>query len=167
MKNDYVLDGSCAIISINHLGGKLECLVDVDDLQRLNEETKNTLWTAKHHTGEHYVRFRHDSKIMLLHRYIMRATGKLVVDHIDGNPLNNQKTNLRLITDSENKQNRQGQNAKNVSGYRNVHWNKRCNKWEVSVKVNNKAKYIGQFDTIEEANTKAIEARGKYYPYAT
>jgi len=84
------------------------------------------------------------------------------IDHIDGNPSNNKIENLREVTQTQNNYNA-AIRSDNTSGYRNVYWDKRSNKWMVMVKVERKNKHIGYFKDIELANDAAILARKKYY----
>lgn len=46
-----------------------------------------------------------NGKRMLLHRFLMNPKPDQQIDHIDGNPLNNQKSNLRFCNNSQNQQN--------------------------------------------------------------
>jgi hypothetical protein len=85
-----------------------------------------------------------------------------LIDHIDGNPLNNKIENLRKATRAENALNSKLQ-SKNTSGCKNVTWNKDRKKWIVYVKVNKKATYFGQYDCLELADLVAQEARDKYH----
>ena len=64
------------------------------------------------------------TKKILLHRFILGLDkdNKSVVDHIDRNPLNNRKNNLRICTQVENQQNRIRVQSNNTSGYRGVSW---------------------------------------------
>lgn len=60
---------------------------------------------TKHHTG--YLKINYARKNLQVHRIIFAAfNGELdsskVINHIDGNPLNNTTTNLELVTQSEN-----------------------------------------------------------------
>jgi len=76
---------------------------------------------------------------------------KIIVDHIDNNPLNNHVNNLQLITQRENtsKDRFRGNYS---SKYLGVCWNKKMGKWQVNIWVNYKNKYLGCFKTELEAS---------------
>jgi hypothetical protein len=75
------------------------------------------------------------------------------IDHIDRNKLNNNINNLRIVTASQNNQN------KINKGY---FWDKSKNKWKASIYVNYKAKHLGYYHTEEEARNAYLEGRKKY-----
>ena len=104
-------------------------------------------------------------KVYRLHRVIfMMHHGYLpeIVDHIDGNTLNNKIENLRAANQSKNQLN-MSLKVDNKSGYKNVHWNKQRNKWAVHVRIDGKQKYLGLFANLELADLVAQEARDKYH----
>lgn len=72
----------------------------------------------------------------------------LVINHIDGNKLNNITTNLQLIT---NKKNTSTDRKNKTSKYTGVSWHKQSNKWLAQFKENGTTKYLGTFETEEEA----------------
>lgn len=98
-----------------------------------------------------------------LHRVILNVKdSKTMVDHIDGNPLNNSRANLRLASYSQNSFNR-GKTSLNTSGYKGI-WKRndgRLKCWVAEISYNNKNIKIGSFYTKEEAaiayNKKAVE----------
>lgn len=102
---------------------------------------------------------------IIMHRYIMKAPKGVIVDHIDGNPLNNQRSNLRLCNKSQNGMNRGKQND-NTSGYKGVSWLVNNKKWMAKIQVNTKQIYIGSFNLPEEAaiayNEMAIKHHGEF-----
>jgi hypothetical protein len=84
---------------------------------------------------------------MTLHKILMNPeeTGrKINVDHIDGNKLNNQKSNLRLCSHMENMRNRNGE-TDGTSQYKGITWNKKLQKWKVRINVNDESIYLGIF----------------------
>ena len=86
-----------------------------------------------------------------------------VIDHIDGNPENNQIENLRAATKSQNSANQKPIRANNTSGARNVNWHKKIGKWAVNITYNKIRKSIGYYDDFELAELVAVEARAKYH----
>lgn len=80
----------------------------------------------------------------------------LVVDHIDGNKLNNRLDNLQIITNRENS----SKDKKNGSSqYVGVSWDKRQRKWRANIFIDQKSRYLGIFrHEIEaaEAYQKAL-----------
>lgn len=90
--------------------------------------------------------------------FIPNPMNKRLVDHIDGNPLNNSIRNLRWATDSENARNSR-RSCTNTSGEKNIVWHKICCKWQVQFNVNGKPKYFGLFDDFEEAVLYATQKR--------
>jgi HNH endonuclease/AP2 domain len=74
------------------------------------------------------------------------------IDHIDGNPSNNALVNLRLLTHSQNMQNRHSPSGKNkTSGVKGVHWDASRQRWRTHIVVNRKQVHIGRFTTIRDA----------------
>jgi hypothetical protein len=71
----------------------------------------------------------------------------LVIDHIDGDKLNNMITNLQLIT---NKKNTSKDRKNKTSKYTGVSWHKQSNKWLAQFRENGDVKYLGTFETEEE-----------------
>ena len=93
---------------------------------------------------------RANAGVPLLHRLIAQVSDPAVrVDHIDGNPLNNRKSNLRPSTASTNGWNRSGTNRNNTSGVPGVSRNR--GGWMAYLNVNRKRIHLGTFPTIAEA----------------
>jgi hypothetical protein len=84
------------------------------------------------------------------------------IDHINGVRDDNRLENLRLATNSQN-----GMNTKkyknNTSGVRGVRWNKSKGKWEASINVNGKTKYLGSFKDIKKAAEVYNESAKLYH----
>jgi hypothetical protein len=105
------------------------------------------------------------------HRIIMNCPKGLTVDHIDNNPLNNAKSNLRICTQKQNAKS-QLMPKNNTSGYKGVcfdNWSfknnlKRC--WIARIKVERKNINLGRFLTKEQAaiayNNAAVKYFGKF-----
>lgn len=101
-----------------------------------------------------------------MHRVIVGIIdSQILVDHIDGNGLNNQRNNLRPCTKSQNGMNR-GAIKNKSSKYKGVSWLKCGNKWAAEIRANNKKTYIGIFSSEEDAakayDTKAKELHGDF-----
>jgi hypothetical protein len=82
-----------------------------------------------------------------------------IADHIDGNTLNNKRSNLRIATNSENVRS-QKIHKNNTSGYKGVTWDKGHKKWLAQIMVNYKNCFIGYYDNPAEAH-KAYFERAK------
>jgi hypothetical protein len=87
------------------------------------------------------------------------------VDHIDGNGLNNNPSNLRLASQSTNQAN-QKLRSQNSSGYKGVTWKASRNKWCAQLTHNKCYLYLGLFDSPELAakayDRAATEMFGAY-----
>lgn len=100
-----------------------------------------------------------------MHRVIMGVTDpKVQVDHIDLNPLNNTRANLRLATNAENHQNVMGGHGR--SGVRGVCWDSSRQKWIAKAKLNYKNYQLGRFDTVEEAAAVVAAWRAENMPFS-
>lgn len=111
--------------------------------------------------GRHCVRSRErDSggKYILLHQIL----GCKSYDHIDRNPMNNRRYNLRPATVTENSRNR-GRYKNNKSGVTGVFWHKQSGKWASLIKVNKKPIYVGFFNDKEDAIKARLNAEVKYF----
>jgi hypothetical protein len=84
------------------------------------------------------------------------------LDHIDGNPQNNQIENLREATYLQNSYNMKAP-ATNKSGVKGVCWDKNRKKWFARVSFQYKEHFIGYFDELDKAKIAIIEARNRLH----
>ena len=106
-------------------------------------------------------------KTILMHRIVMKDILKenFVVDHIDHNGLNNQKSNLRVVTHRENMMNRRDKNL-HSSIYSGVSWYKNNKKYGSHMHLNKKKKFLGLFeDEIQAAIVYLQAVYGPNYLY--
>jgi hypothetical protein len=131
--------------------------VDKEDLPRVKDYT----WSVN---SKGYLEANVKGRTTSLHRFILVVTDeKNVVDHINRDPRDNRKENLRIVTSQQNSWNRIEQ-INNQSGHRGVSWRPEKNKWLSRIQNS----HIGYYDTYE----KAVDARlkeekkrfGKYAP---
>ena len=125
--------------------------IDIDDY----EKVKNYCW---HLNGDGRVASTINGKHVVLSRYIMNCNDdKLVVDHIDRDPLNNIKYNLRICTQTDNTKNK-SLYKNNKSGHNGVFYDKKGEVWRAYINCESKRYSLGQYKNKEEA----IEVREKY-----
>lgn len=100
-----------------------------------------------------------------LHRYLLDAPKGLDVDHINGDGLDNRRTNMRTATRSQNLWNRR-MNRNNTSGFQGVSFWAGRGKWVATIVQYRRRTIIGQFDSAEEAamarDRAVIELRGEF-----
>lgn len=124
-------------------------LVDDEDYERVIKFNW-TITTPRGNTTNYVI--ADVNKTIGLHRLILNAIdAEGVIDHIDGNGLNNQKSNLRLATHSQNSFHRTRPHKCNTSGYRGVYKVYKNKVWKGHWKAKISNKYLGFFYSAEEA----------------
>jgi hypothetical protein len=135
-------------------------IVDAADYERVNAY----MWYAAGSARRPYACCRHNGKHLSMHRFLMNPPEWMVVDHIDGNGLNNRRSNLRVCTQGQNSYNSRPRGKS--SQYKGVRRDKSRNRWVVYVRCNGHSHYVGRFrDEIEAARAydrKAYELFGEY-----
>lgn len=128
-------------------------LVDDEDYEWLNQWK---WYCRKNHKVCYASRgLKENNRNISMHRLIMGDPDKLIVDHIDHNGLNNQKSNLRVCTHSESMMNRRSWGN---AGYLGVHI---C--ISAQIKTRDKLVRLGTFKTIEDAAKAYDKAAKKYF----
>lgn len=121
-----------------------EAIVDDDDFM--------PLLRYRWHFGGRYAR-RADypnRNLIPMHRQVLSVPDDMDVDHINGNGLDNRKSNLRICTTKENCSNRKI-NKNNKSGFKGISWSKKGGAWSASIGVNNKRLHLGYYKNKEDA----------------
>lgn len=143
-----------------HLSQGKVTQVDDEDFEFLNQ------WKWSYRSDGRAVRCDKSNKIIRMHRVIMNAPAGTVVDHINGDTLDNRKINLRICSQKENTLNHR-RNKNNVSGYKGVSWSKKAGKWRAYIAPNRKQISLGCFmDVIEAARAYDKAAKKLFGKFA-
>lgn len=127
------------------------------EMVKIDEEDyeiiKNYKWrlnkTKKYKYAVAY-KLKSKNKTVVMHRLIMKATKRQMIDHINGDGLDNRKLNLRFCNKSLNAAN-SCLHRDNKSGYKGVHWSNRDKKWYSQITLNYKQRLIGLYDNKDDA----------------
>jgi hypothetical protein len=150
IKNKYEIKGNEVYVELSNT--KNICIIDIDDIYVL----ENVTWYEGSDKWA-YVKAEINGKDTKMHRLIMGMTDPTIqVDHINGNTLDNRKSNLRESNNSTNHMN-QSVRSDNRSGFKGV--SKRYKKWHARIGRNGKI-FLGSFNTPEEA-ARAYDAKAK------
>lgn len=118
--------------------------------------------------GSGYVVRKSGKTTQSLHRQIMGLTvgDGLVVDHINGDPFDNRRANLRTGTQAQNLQN-QTPRVGGTSVHRGVCWDERHGMWKVECSKGRKRHFVGRFAIEQEAADAAASWRAEHMEWAT
>ena len=163
--NKYIInDNYVEMIIESKVYGIIIVKIDKNDLEKCSKLT----WHYAKNKDSKYIQTRIKGKMIKLHRYIMNINNSnLVVDHINRNPLDNRKLNLRICSYKENSFNKSIR-VDNTSGIPGVSFHKTNKKWRAKIKYNNLTIHLGYFEDINEAliNRRVAEEIlfGEYSP---
>ncbi len=166
--NEIIIEGEIAKIKIESKKyGLFYALIDSEDINKIKKHT----WYVKS-TGNHFyvatnIYENNKQNTLRIHKLIMNPPNDMVIDHINHNPLDNRKINLRICSHKQNMENLKGCKSDNKSsGIRGVSWHKGKRKWEARIGHNKKLIFLGNFLDIKEAEQSVINARKQYFTHS-
>lgn len=145
IKDDYF-----EIDTYDQYGNVVETfLCDLEDLSKLEIDKRK--WRTVYKLDKPYLfTGNQKSERLYFHRIIMGSPKGMTIDHINGNTLDNRKSNLRSILEKDNHKNVRKKST-NTSGIRGVSFNKKENKWVIDFTYEEKRYYFKPFNIKEEA----------------
>lgn len=161
--NEFIIRNDFGVIKISSIKyGDFETLIDIDDIERCKPITWHIDYAKSN--DSFYVRGQAKTqngkiKRYKLSRFIMNTPKSLIVDHINGNTLDNRKENLRNCSYFINSCN----NKRNTSGRAGVYWDKQAGKWNPKIRYNGKNLHLGYYSSKEEAIEVRRQAELKYF----
>lgn len=150
-------------VSYNSLTGLLSWLLPPPGPTKIGDPAG---WHTRGRRGG-YLRVMIDSKIYLVHRVAwFLETGEPpppIIDHADGDILNNRWINLRGATDSQNAANKRRVDSQNTSGFKGVCFDKFTNRWIAQLRKDGRLHNLGRYDTPEEAHAAYVAGAARLH----
>ena len=119
--------------------------------------------------GRLHIAFR--GKRYLAHRlawlFVYGKWPEGVIDHLNGNSLDNRISNLRDVSNTVNSQNQRKSRSDNQAGFLGVSWHSRTRKFLAQIQINGVKTHLGLFTTPEEAHAAYLAAKRKYHEGCT
>ncbi|MHC4659150.1 MAG: HNH endonuclease [Planctomycetota bacterium] len=139
-------------------------IVDPEDYTKLSKHK----WQASSNPLKCYAQRTGSGKkgrniTVIMHREILKVPKGIYVDHINHNPLDNRKANLRAATAGQSCQNRRKCTTRiTQSKYKGLVWRANRKRWEVRLRANNKIRFLGSFENEIDA-ARAYDRAAKEY----
>lgn len=134
-------------------------IIDDVDFELINSYGKWVLSNYGYAVHNYYRRGNKFSEKLYMHRLIMNADVGQFIDHINGNKLDNRRSNLRFCTKSQNSTNKKPTSGrilpKGVDSF--------GLKYRARIMDKGKNIHLGMFDTIFEAHAAYCAASKKYH----
>ena len=155
---------------------KYELLYEISNLGRIkNIKTNRILKLGTNNNGYNIVSLCNKKCVSFdVHLLVFDAFGKgkrngrlIQVDHKDNDKVNNNISNLQLLSNRENVSKYQ-LTQKRSSKYLGVYWNKKAKKWTSQIRIKDNKKYLGLFDNEYNAflaYQKELKKINKYYSF--
>jgi hypothetical protein len=137
----------------------MTCIIDDEDYDIVSQYS----WYAGKGTNTFYACRNIGYAIRTIQRMHTFITGYSKCDHINGNGLDNRKSNLREVTSKQNNMNRSKTSNSTTSVYKGVHWVTRRSKWQAKIFVDGKDKFLGYFHDEKEAAIAYNKAATKFF----
>lgn len=143
----------CALVSA---GKKHYALVDIEDVPKV----ENEMW--QYSSGYAVRNKTQNNKTRKMHRVLIAVPDDMVVDHINGDKLDNRKINLRVANKSQNELNNFKLYGTNVSGKTGVSWHEQNQMWRARIIVEGKRIEGGCFVVLEDAIRARLNLETEY-----
>jgi len=146
-----------------------EAIIDAESLPIVQGRRWNFAGNAD---GKGFVALSHSTEVIPLRRLIMGVTGRRVhVKHVNGNPLDCRRENLRVVTSRENMQSAVKMGTVNgheyTSRFKGVSFEKWTGKWKVQIGPRGQHRVVGRFrDEIAAAQAYDEAARQLFGEHA-
>jgi hypothetical protein len=144
------------------------------NVRRKSREFKDKFITIKGSIGNRGYRYlqihlngKEHRKNLLIHRlvaiaFIPNPNDLPCVDHIDNNPLNNHVSNLRWCCQADNCKNQTQRTAGKING---ANFDVKHQRWRADCRANGKLKFLGYYDTYDEAKDARLKWENNYEFY--
>ena len=136
-----------------------KAIVDDDDFEKLPQ---NKWYCSSYGYAVRTSRETLKRKMYWMHREIMDCPEGFEVDHINGDRLDNRKSNLRICSRDSNCKNLKKPKT-NTSGFKGVSFDKRRGKFRAYITINNKQKWLGYFELAKDAALEYNKAAKEFY----
>ena len=121
--------------------GRFFAIVDEEDFEYLNQ------WRWSYNARGYAVRGK---DLLPLHRFLLQPPDNRMVDHINGNGLDNRKENLRICESKDNQRNQRKQQG-TKSKYKGAYWHNQNKCWMAGITFESKFIFLGLFKTEHQA----------------
>lgn len=148
--NQYALCNEYCVLFVERKGEKFECLIDFE----IYEEIKEYRWALNPYGYVCSDTFKKEKGVLFLHQFVLGKKDGFIIDHINQNPLDNRKDNLRYATKQTNSMN---------SKIKGVSLRKDTNKWSAMIVINKKRISLGCFSSYDEAKKVREKAEEQYF----
>lgn len=155
-RNEYLVTDTSAYIIFRKSNGciKFKCPIDKEDIEKMAPHRWDV---TTFHGNSRYVREFKDHKVLFLHRFLLNPKPGEIIDHINRNGLDNRRSNLRIVSASENSVNSKTSSS---TGEKNIYFH--SNAYQVEIIRHYQRVFIKSYSTLEEAVKGRDEFLKKY-----